>query len=323
MWIWVRDQRQAILAWRRFRRGAVLGDAWSVLCRHVTNNYSHRGVLATDDPAWWGSKKRHRNWRRSHVLVLDSFRNGNLRLECILIWKWSVASLWLLVTLGGVLVLQQPSFCVVLLCEIWFCHLQNFQIDWYSMFWSKCFSRIQNRCPFFVLYMTVKSYPLSSFATPWLLTQLRVCKQSLIQSIWHVLLPMRLGYLAGLHCLQLCWNEIMNSVTLKCQTRIKIALKCICDHCEFEAVDTFERLSSLYMHDQNSNLNVRTCYNSCGAFCIYARMQANYRYFHIMMSGPTGTPYEGAVTSPSLSDANSAVHVTWHWFFIHPAASQC
>lgn len=135
---------------------------------------------------------------------------------------------------------------------------------------------------------------------------------------------MRLGYLAGLQRLQLCWNEIMNSVRLKSQTQIKIALKCILDHCEFEAVDTFERLSSLYMNDQNSNLNVRTCYNSCGALSKYARMQANYRYFHIMMSGPTGTPYEGEVTSsPSLSDAHCAVHVTWHGFFIHPAASQC
>lgn len=173
------------------------------------------------------------------------------------------------------------------------------------------FSEFKIRALFFVLYMTVKSYPLSSFASPWLLTQLRVCKQSLIQSIWHVLLPMRLGYLAGLQRLQLCWNEIMNSVRLKSQTQIKIALKCILDHCEFEAVDTFERLSSLYMNDQNSNLNVRTCYNSCGALSKYARMQANYRYFHIMMSGPTGTPYEGEVTSsPSLSDAHCAVHVT-------------
>ena len=27
----------------------------------------------------------------------------------------------------------------------------------------------------------------------------------------------------------------------------------------------------------------------------FGRSQGNYRYFHIMMSGPTGTPYEGWV----------------------------
>ena len=201
----------------------------------------HRGVLATDDPAWWGSKKRHRNWRRSHVLVLDPFRNGNLRLgvhfdlkvKCHNSLHYEKTLL-----LGGVLYCSREF---LLPSAEWIS-------EWIEMFWSKWFFRIQKTCPFLSCIWPLKSYPLSSFASlPWLLTQLRVCKQSPIQSIWHVLLPMRPGYLGGLQSLQLPWNDIMNSVRLKCQTKIQITLKRICDHCQFEAVDTFERLCSLYM----------------------------------------------------------------------------
>lgn len=129
-------------------------SAWRCLncsvCRTCNKNY--RGVLATDDPAWWGSKKRHRNWRRSHVLVLDPFRNGNLSLECILIWKWSVRSLWLLVTLGGVLVLQQLISSVMPLCEISFYTLPfaEFPNGLTDMSWSKWFFQNSKYVPFFL-----------------------------------------------------------------------------------------------------------------------------------------------------------------------------
>ena len=170
----------------------------------------------------------------------------------ILIWKWSVT---IPCTMRRLYYLAE--FCIAAAAGNFFCKalVRNIILpsaewisEWIEMFWSKWFFRIQKTCPFLSCIWPLKSFPLSSFASlPWLLTQLRVCKQSPIQSIWHVLLPMRPGYLGGLQSLQLPWNDIMNSVRLKCQTKIQITLKCICDHCQFEAVDTVERLSSLYM----------------------------------------------------------------------------